>query len=146
MTPAMALRLGVLAAIVLFAFAVLFFRLWALQVLAGDQRSRRRAGQPAPHRPDRRGARADPRLQGPAARLEPDRHRRAGLDGVHAGPRPAADAAPALGDPDGPGAGAPAPAARAQGRSLTPVTLKEDLSQEEIFYLKEHRRDFPASS
>lgn len=37
MTSAMALRLGVLGAIILFAFAVLFFRLWALQVLAGDQ-------------------------------------------------------------------------------------------------------------
>ena len=37
MTPAMALRLGVLGAIVLFVFAVLFFRLWALQVLSGDQ-------------------------------------------------------------------------------------------------------------
>ena len=37
MTPAMALRLGMLGAIILFAFAVLFFRLWALQVLAGDQ-------------------------------------------------------------------------------------------------------------
>jgi penicillin-binding protein 2 len=37
MTPQMALRLGVLGAIVLFAFAVLFFRLWALQVLAGER-------------------------------------------------------------------------------------------------------------
>jgi penicillin-binding protein 2 len=37
MTPQIALRLGVLGAIVLFAFAVLFFRLWALQVLSGEQ-------------------------------------------------------------------------------------------------------------
>ncbi len=37
MTPAMALRLGVLGALVLFVFAVLFFRLWALQVLTGDR-------------------------------------------------------------------------------------------------------------
>jgi penicillin-binding protein 2 len=37
MTPQMALRLGVLGAIVLFAFAVLFFRLWALQVLSGER-------------------------------------------------------------------------------------------------------------
>jgi penicillin-binding protein 2 len=36
MTPQIALRLGVLGAIVLFVFAVLFFRLWALQVLAGE--------------------------------------------------------------------------------------------------------------
>ena len=37
MTPQIALRLGLLGAIVLFAFAVLFFRLWALQVLSGEQ-------------------------------------------------------------------------------------------------------------
>jgi penicillin-binding protein 2 len=37
MTPQIALRLGVLGAIVLFAFAVLFFRLWALQVLSAEQ-------------------------------------------------------------------------------------------------------------
>jgi penicillin-binding protein 2 len=37
MTPQIALRLGVLGAIVLFVFAVLFFRLWALQVLSGEQ-------------------------------------------------------------------------------------------------------------
>jgi penicillin-binding protein 2 len=37
MTPQIALRLGILGAVVLFAFAVLFFRLWALLVLAGDR-------------------------------------------------------------------------------------------------------------
>jgi penicillin-binding protein 2 len=37
MTPQIALRLGVLGAIVVFAFAVLFFRLWALQVLSGER-------------------------------------------------------------------------------------------------------------
>ena len=37
MTPQIALRLGILGAVVLFAFAVLFFRLWALQVLAGER-------------------------------------------------------------------------------------------------------------
>jgi penicillin-binding protein 2 len=37
MTPQLALRLGVLGAVVLFAFAVLFFRLWALQVLSGER-------------------------------------------------------------------------------------------------------------
>ena len=37
MTPQIALRIGVLGAVVLFAFAVLFFRLWALQVLAGER-------------------------------------------------------------------------------------------------------------
>jgi penicillin-binding protein 2 len=37
MTPQIALRLGILGAVLLFVFAVLFFRLWALQVLAGER-------------------------------------------------------------------------------------------------------------
>jgi penicillin-binding protein 2 len=37
MTPQIALRLGILGAVVLFVFAVLFFRLWALQVLSGER-------------------------------------------------------------------------------------------------------------
>jgi penicillin-binding protein 2 len=37
LTPQLALRIGILGAVVLFAFAVLFFRLWALQVLAGER-------------------------------------------------------------------------------------------------------------
>lgn len=36
-TPQLALRVGVLAALVLVVFAVLFLRLWALQVLSGDR-------------------------------------------------------------------------------------------------------------
>jgi penicillin-binding protein 2 len=36
-TPQLALRVGVLAAIVLVVFAVLFLRLWALQVISGDR-------------------------------------------------------------------------------------------------------------
>jgi penicillin-binding protein 2 len=37
LTPALALRIGILGTIVLFVFAVLFLRLWALQVLSGDR-------------------------------------------------------------------------------------------------------------
>ena len=36
-TPQLALRIGILAAVALLAFGVLFFRLWALQVLSGPQ-------------------------------------------------------------------------------------------------------------
>jgi penicillin-binding protein 2 len=36
-TPQLALRLGILGAVALLAFGVLFFRLWALQVLSGPQ-------------------------------------------------------------------------------------------------------------
>ena len=37
LTPQLALRVGVLAAVVLAIFAILFLRLWALQVLSGDR-------------------------------------------------------------------------------------------------------------
>ena len=37
LTPQLALRIGILGAIVVAAFAVLFLRLWALQVLSGEQ-------------------------------------------------------------------------------------------------------------
>ena len=36
-TPQLALRLGILGAVALIAFGILFFRLWALQVLSGPQ-------------------------------------------------------------------------------------------------------------
>ena len=36
-TPQLALRIGILVAVTLVVFGVLFFRLWALQVLSGDQ-------------------------------------------------------------------------------------------------------------
>src|SRR6266487_1257979 len=36
-TPQLALRLGILGAVALVAFGILFFRLWALQVLSGPQ-------------------------------------------------------------------------------------------------------------
>ena len=37
LTPALALRVGVLGAVALIVFAVLFLRLWSLQVLSGDE-------------------------------------------------------------------------------------------------------------
>ena len=36
-TPQLALRLGILGALALIVFGILFFRLWALQVLSGPQ-------------------------------------------------------------------------------------------------------------
>jgi hypothetical protein len=36
LTPGLALRVGVLGVVALMVFAVLFFRLWSLQVLSGD--------------------------------------------------------------------------------------------------------------
>ncbi|MDF2751739.1 MAG: hypothetical protein K0S82_121 [Gaiellaceae bacterium] len=143
MTPAMALRLGVLGAIVLFAFAVLFFRLWALQVLAGDQYLA--AAQDNQLRTVRIDAARGPILDYKGRLLISNRIGTAAQVWTAYMPRRGRErmlrrlSAILI---------VPVPELRRllrehKGDPLTPVTLKEDLSQEEIFYLKEHRRDFP---
>ena len=143
MTPAMALRLGVLGAIVLFVFAVLFFRLWALQVLAGDQylaaaqdNQLRTVRIHAPRGPilDYQGRLLVTNRIGTAAQVwtayMPRRGRQRILRELSAILMvPVSDLQRRIREH--------------RGDPLTPVTLKEDLSQQEIFYLKEHRRDFP---
>ena len=63
LTPQLALRVAILGFVALAVFAVLFLRLWALQVLSGDKYRGRGEQQPRPEHPDRRPARHDRRLQ-----------------------------------------------------------------------------------
>lgn len=143
MTPSMALRLGILGALVLFVFAVLFFRLWALQVLSGDQYLA--AAQDNQLRTVRVQAARGPILDDKGRVLVSNRIGTAAQVWTAYMPRRGRNrmlrrlSAILL---------VPVPELRRrlrehEGDPLTPVTLKEDLSQEEIFYLKEHRRDFP---
>jgi penicillin-binding protein 2 len=143
MTPALALRLGVLGAIVLFVFAVLFFRLWALQVLAGDRYLA--AAQDNQLRTVRIEAARGPILDHNGRLLVSNRVGTAAQVWTAYMPRrgrpqmlrrlstilqvPVAELQKRLREH--------------RGDPLTPVTLKEDISREEFFYLKEHRRDFP---
>jgi penicillin-binding protein 2 len=143
MTPAMALRLGILGALVLFVFAVLFFRLWALQVLSGDQylaaaqdNQLRTVRIHAARGPilDHRGRLLVSNRIGTAAQVWTAYMPRRGrarmlrrLSRILLVPVPELQKR----------------IREHKGDPLTPVTLKEDLSQGEIFYLKEHRRDFP---
>lgn len=143
MTPAMALRLGVLGAIVLFVFAVLFFRLWALQVLAGDRYLA--AAQDNQLRTVRIEAARGPILDHKGRLLVSNRVGTAAQVWTAYMPRRGRQRmlrrlATIL----------QVPVTELQerirehrGDPLTPVTLKEDISREEFFYLKEHRRDFP---
>ena len=142
-TPAMALRLGVLGAIVLFVFAVLFFRLWALQVLAGDRylaaaqdNQLRTVRIEAPRGPilDYKGRLLVSNRVGTAAQVwtayMPRRGRQRMLRRLSVILQvPVGELQERL--------------RKHRGDPLTPVTLKEDVSQEEVYYLKEHRRDFP---
>ena len=143
MTPALALRIGILGAIVLFVFAVLFFRLWALQVLSGDRylaaaqdNQLRTVRIEAPRGPilDHQGRVLVSNRVGTAAQVwtayMPRRSR----------PRMLRRLSEVL---QVPVAELQARLRKHGGDALTPVTLKEDVSREEVFYLKEHRREFP---
>jgi penicillin-binding protein 2 len=145
LTPQLALRVAILGSIALLVFAALFLRLWALQILSGDRYLR---------------AAQDNQLR--TLRLEPQRGAivdRNGIPLVENKPGTAVELWPAdmpttwdeeraelrhlsriLDVPvreilDG---------LRARkGEPLTPVTVKENVGEDEVIYLYEHRDDFP---
>jgi penicillin-binding protein 2 len=147
MTPQSALRLGILGAVVLFAFAVLFFRLWALQVLAGERylaaaqnNQLRTIRVEAPRGPilDYRGRVIVRNKLAMVVQVWPasfPRHRRARvfrrLSAVL--DIPASELRSSF---------------RQQQRAdpLKPVTLAEDVSSDVVMYLNERIREFPGLS
>jgi penicillin-binding protein 2 len=143
LTPKIALRIGLLGTLALAVFAVLFLRLWALQVLSGEQYLR-----------------AAQNNQLRTVRLEPPRgviYDRKGR--VLVGNRPGS--ALKLWPPDLPEKGryqllqrlsriVGVPANRMArevderaDQPLTPVTVKLDLTQAEVMYLEERAEEFP---
>jgi penicillin-binding protein 2 len=144
MTPQLALRLGILGAVVLFAFAVLFFRLWALQVLSGDRylvaaknNQLRTIRIEAPRGPilDYRGRKIVANKLAMVVRVWPaslPRQRR---------PRVFRRLSAVLGVP----LAELQQSFRDQHRAdpLKPVTLAEDVSTDVVTYLKERSREFP---
>ena len=67
-TPQLALRVGVLGGLALAVFAMLFLRLWALQVLSGDRYVNAAQNNQLRDDPGRGAARPDPRPHGPRDR------------------------------------------------------------------------------
>jgi penicillin-binding protein 2 len=144
MTPQIALRIGVLGAVVLFVFAVLFFRLWALQVLAGERylaaaknNQLRTIRVEAPRGPilDYRGRVIVRNKEAMAVRVWPaslPRSRR---------PRVFRRLSAVLDVP----ASELQATFRVQQRAdpLKPVTLAEDVSRDVVTYLTERIREFP---
>jgi penicillin-binding protein 2 len=143
MTPKLALRLAILGALTLGVFAVLFLRLWALQVLSGDQylraaqnnqlRTMRIEARRGVIR-DREGRVLVGNVEGTALQLWPadlpDRGRYQMLKRlakvVHVPVNRIARAVDKRAhDP------------------LNPVIVKEDLTRAEVMYLSERKRDFP---
>ncbi len=145
LTPSLALRVGVLGALALVVFGILFFRLWSLQVLSGDDyltaaqnNQIRLVRVEAPRGPilDRDGRVIVSNVAGTAVQLwvgdmpRAERRRRsivrrlASVLGVPANEL-AREVAARASDP------------------LTPITVKTAVSEEQVYYLKEHLAEFP---
>jgi len=143
LTPALALRVGVLGALALVLFAILFLRLWSLQVLSGDEylnaaqnNQLRLVRVEAPRGPivDRHGRTIVSNVAGTAVRLwvgDMPREGRYDLirrlaEVVDVSPRELArEVEERRNDP------------------LTPITVKSSVSREVEYYLLEHQAEFP---
>jgi penicillin-binding protein 2 len=143
LTPALALRVGVLGAVALIVFAILFLRLWSLQVLSGDEylnaaqnNQLRLVRVEAPRGPivDRHGRTVVSNVPGTAVRLwvgdlpREGRHDliRRLAEVVDVSPRDLAkEVEEHRTDP------------------LTPITVKTSVGEMQAQYLLEHRAEFP---
>ena len=76
LTPGLALRVGIVGAVALAAFAVLFFRLWSLQVLSGERYLTRRRTTSCARSASRRRAGYIVDRNGKVIVVERARHRR----------------------------------------------------------------------
>lgn len=143
LTPQLALRLAILGAVALVVFAILFLRLWALQVLSGDQYLRAaqnnrirtvRVDAPRGVIRDRNGNILVGNVEGTAVQLWPADLPRQGRYQMLKRLGKLLDV-PAIGiarDID-----------KRRNDPLTPVVVKENIDRAELFYLSEHSREFP---
>ena len=145
LTPALALRIGILGTVVLAAFAILFLRLWALQVLSGEQylnaaqnNQLRTVRVPAPRGAilDRNGIVLVTNVGGSSVQIWPADLPREGAARRNVLAR--------LGRVLGTSVARLERAiARRAGDPLTPVTVKRGVSEEIVHYLWERRDEFP---
>lgn len=142
-TPQLALRVGVLAALALIVFAILFLRLWALQVLSGDQylnaaqNNQLRTIRVEAQRGsilDRAGRTIVSNVPGTAVKIWtadlPDEGRYAmfkRLSTILRVPLPRLTKA----------------LEENKGDPLTPILVKTAVHEDQVMYLEEHRADFP---
>ena len=143
LTPKLALRLAVLGAIALGVFAVLFLRLWALQVLSGEQylraaqNNRLRTVRVEASRGvirDRNGKILVGNVTGTAVQLWP----------VDLPEQGRYQMLKRLGKVlDVPATRIAREVDQRRNDPLTPVVVKENVSRAELFYLSERSREFP---
>jgi penicillin-binding protein 2 len=143
LTPALALRVGVLGAVALILFAILFLRLWSLQVLSGDEylnaaqnNQLRLVRVEAPRGPilDRHGRTVVSNVAGTAALLWVADLPQEGRYDIVRRLAQVLDVSPRQ-------------LAREveEGRAdpLTPITVKTAVGEKEAHYLLEHQAEFP---
>jgi len=143
LTPPLALRVGILGAVALIVFALLFLRLWSLQVLSGEEyldaaqnNQLRLVRLEAPRGSilDRRGRTIVSNVPGTAVQLWVGDMPEEGRDRIvrrlakvlNVPPRQLArDVAEHANDP------------------VTPIIVKTAVAEEKVYYLYEHQADFP---
>ena len=145
LTPQLALRVGILGAFAFVVFGVLFFRLWSLQVLSGEQYLKaaqnnqlRLVRVEAPRGPilDRRGRVIVSNVAGTAVQLwvgdmprAPGRRLRIVRRLAEVLDVSAVELAREVAD--------------RRADPLTPITVKTAVREEQVFYLYEHQAEFP---
>jgi penicillin-binding protein 2 len=143
LTPALALRVGVLGAVALLLFAVLFLRLWSLQVLSGSEylnaaqnNQLRIVRVEAPRGPilDRHGRAVVSNVPGTAVLLWPGDLPNEGRYAVVRRLAQVLDVKPRA---------LAREVEEARADPLTPITVKTSVGEEQVHYLYEHRSEFP---
>ena len=125
LTPQLAFRVAVIGGVALVMFALIFFRLWYLQVLSGDKYEAAGAEQPRARDQGAGAARGDRGPPRPAARGEPQLALDQGHPGqAPRGPRPARGGLPAARQAAPPEAAPPREADR--GRAEGAAVLEAD--------------------
>jgi penicillin-binding protein 2 len=145
-TPQLALRLGILGAVALVAFGILFFRLWALQVLSGPQYLQAaldnqvrsvRLGAPRGAILDRNGNPLVTTVPGTAVQLWP-------ADLPKTWPAELAELRSLAKILHVPVRGIFAEMKRHKGDPVTPIVVRESVTRDApILYLLEHAEQFP---
>jgi penicillin-binding protein 2 len=146
LTPQLVFRIGILGALTLAAFAILFVRLWALEVLSGNQfltlaenNQLRLVSIDAPRGPieDRYGRVLVQNTNATAVKIWPaDLPRHGAYQELRRLSRilevPLADVTTEI--------------KKHQGDPVTPVTVKDSITEGEAHYLLEHKTEFPGMS
>jgi penicillin-binding protein 2 len=145
LTPALALRIGILGAITLAVFGILFFRLWALQVLSGTQYLRAaqnnqlrtiRVEAPRGVILDREGRKLVDNKQATAVQIVPADLPRRGIQRRNLLRRLTRIL-------DVPYARVAADLRRQASNPLAQVTVKDAAREDEVEYLLEHENELP---